>query len=394
MKFTLTCTLFFFLSVNVFSQQITISGKITDGHNKAVPFVSVYLKNTTKGTSANSEGEYNLQLKPGTYEVQYKAVGYRQVSRKLEFSANQAVNVVLTTEIYQLKDVTIKAGSEDPAYAIIRKAIKKRKAHLNEVNAYTCEVYIKGLQKLLAAPKKFMGFDIQKATREAGLDSNRKGIVYLSESQSKYSFMRPDKVHEELISSKVSGSNRTFSYNRASDVKVNFYENIQHWDRLSLRPLISPIADNALFYYNYKYIGLSVENGETIDKIQVTPKRGYDACFQGYIYILDDSWRIYGIDLYITKKQNINFVDTLRINQQFFPVNQQAWMTSSIKFEFTGGLFGFKVGGYFISIYKDYEINPSFTKKEFAEVLKITRGVNKKDLVFWENEPGSGFNYS
>jgi hypothetical protein len=386
MKFTFTCLLFFLAVTRAFSQQVTVSGKITDERNKPVPFASVYIKNTTKGTSANSEGEYNLQLMPGAYDLQYKAVGFRQESRKLDLHNSQAVNVVLKTETYQLQAVTINGNGQDPAYAIIRKAIKNRKAHLNEVNAYTCEVYIKGLQKLLAAPKKFLGFDVQKAARENGLDSNRRGIVYLSESESKYSFMRPDKVHEELISSKVSGSNRAFSFNRASDMKVNFYENIQTWEGLSNRPVISPIADNALFYYNYKYIGMSVENGETIDKIQIIPKRGYDACFMGYIYILEDSWRIYGIDFYITKKQNLNIVDTLKINEQFFPVTKKVWMPSSIKFEFTGGLFGFKFGGYFISLYKDYDLAPTFTKKEFSEVMRITRGVNKKDSAFWENE--------
>jgi len=385
MKFTFTCLLFFAVT-RVFSQQVTVSGKITDEHNKPIPFASVYIKNTTRGTSANSEGEYNLQLMPGAYDLQYKAVGFRQESRKADLHTSQVVNVVLKTETYQLQAVTINGNGPDPAYAIIRKAIKNRKTHLNEVNAYTCGVYIKGSQKLLAAPKKFLGFDVQKAARENGLDSNRRGIVYLSESESKYSFMRPDKVHEELISSKVSGSNRAFSFNRASDMKVNFYENIQNWEGLSNRPVISPIADNALFYYNYKYIGMSVENGETIDKIQVLPKRGYDACVMGYIYILEDSWRIYGIDLYITKKQNLNIVDTLKINEQFFPVTKKVWMPSSIKFEFTGGLFGFKFGGYFISLYKDYDLAPTFSKKEFSEVMRITRGVNKKDSAFWENE--------
>ena len=230
MKLSFLLTVFIFISSHVFSQQITISGKITDEQNKAIPFASVYIKNTTKGTSANSEGEYTLQLKPGTYDVQYKAVGYKQESKKLQLIGSQTVNITLKIETYQLSDVVVKSGGEDPAYAIIRKAIKKRKAHLNEVNAYTCEVYIKGLQKLLAAPKKFMGFDVQKAARENGLDSNRRGIIYLSESESKYSFKKPGNVHEELISSKVSGSNRAFSYNRASDLKVNFYENIQNWE--------------------------------------------------------------------------------------------------------------------------------------------------------------------
>jgi len=386
MKFTLLFICSLLVSLHSFSQQFTISGKITDENNKAIPFASVYIKNTTRGTSANADGEYILQLKSGTYEVQYKAVGYKQESRNVYLTANQVVNITLTTETYQLNDVTVSSGGEDAAYAIIRKAIKKRKEHLNEVNAYSCEVYIKGLQKILAAPKKFMGFDVQKFARENGLDSNRRGIIYLSESESKYSFKRPDNVHEEMISSKVSGSNRAFSFNRASDMKVDFYENMQHWQGISNRPVISPIADNALFYYNYKYIGFSTENGETIDKIEVKPKRLYDACFQGYIYILEDSWRIYGLNLFITKKQNINFVDTLRLNEQFFPVSPKAWMPSSLKFDFTAGLFGFKVGGYFISVYKDYDLAPAFTKKEFSEVWRINKGINKKDSVFWENE--------
>ena len=308
MRFTLTLSFFLSLIFKLSAQQVTLSGKITDDQNHPVPFASVYIKNTTRGTSANAEGNYTLLLDPGNYDVQFKAMGFKQESRKINITKDQTQDITLQIEAYQLKNVVVKAGGEDPAYAIIRKAIKKRKYYLNQVNAYTCEVYIKGLQKLLAAPKKFLGVDVQKIARENGLDSNRRGIIYLSESESKYSFMRPDKVHEEMISSKVSGRNQAFSYNRASDVKVDFYDNIQDWNGLSNRPLISPIADNALFYYNYKYIGFSTENGETINKIQVIPKRTYDACFQGYIYILEDSWRIHSLNLFITKKQNINFV--------------------------------------------------------------------------------------
>ena len=386
MKLILTLFLFTLSGFSAFCQQVTLSGKITDAHNKPIPFSSVYVKNTTIGTSANSDGEYTLQLKPGTYEVRYGSVGYKQENRVVQLTADKQVNIALQTESYQLTDVAISATGENPAYAIIRKAIKKRKQHLEEVKAYNCDVYIKGVQKLLAAPKKFIGIDIQKATSEAGLDSNRRGIIYLSESQSKYSFEQPDRVHEEMISSKVSGSNRAFSYNRASDMEINFYKNIQILEGLSNRPVISPIADNALFYYKYKLVGKTVENGETIDKIRAIPKRGYDACFQGDIYILEDSWRIYGLNLFITKAQNINFVDTLRFSEQFFPVGKTAWMPSSIKFEFVGGIFSFKFGGYYISVYKNYDINPVFTKNEFNEVLRITKDTNKKDSVFWENE--------
>jgi hypothetical protein len=385
MKLALSLFLILSIGCNVYGQ-ISISGKVKDERSNPVPFATIYVKNTTVGTSANSEGEYTLQLKPGKYEILYKAVGYRQESRSLDIITSQVINVSLKSEIFLLKDVTINAKGEDPAYAIIRKAISKRKTYLNEVKAYTCDVYIKGLQKLLDAPKYFLGRDMNEVGREIGLDSNRRGIVYLSESESKYSYQYPDNVHEEMISSKVSGRNRAFSFNRATDMKVNFYENLESWEEISNRPLVSPIAADAMLYYNYKLLGESVENGETIYKIRVKPKRSYDPCFEGTIYILKDSWRIYGLDLYITKKANINFVDTLKVNQQFFPVSNKIWMTSSAKFEFTGGFLGFKFGGYFISIYKNYDLNPIFNKKEFAEVLRITRGVNKKDSIYWEQE--------
>jgi hypothetical protein len=368
---------------NVFAQQVSVSGKVTDGNGKPIPFASIYIQNTTKGTSANSEGDYSLQLSPGQYTIQYKAVGYKQESRQVDLNGNKVINITLPVEVYQLQGVSVSANGEDPAYAIVRKAIKKRKTYLGEVKAYSCDIYIKGLQKLLDAPKKFLGRDIDELGKSIGLDSNRRGIVYLSESESKYSFSYPNQVHEEMISSKVSGSNRAFSFNRASDMRINFYENFQNWEGVSLRPLVSPIADNALFYYKYKYIGETAENGQIINKIQVIPRREHDPCFEGFIYIQENSWRLVGLDLYVTKKANIRFADTIKVNQQFVPVSNKAWMTSVIRLDFTGGFLGFRLGGYFISVYKNYDLNPTFNKKDFNEVLRITREVNKKDSAYW-----------
>lgn len=385
MKFFSLALIAVFAALQTFAQT-GVSGTITDDAGKTIPFTSVYLKGTPKGTTANSEGRYDLKLAPGNYNLLFKAIGFKQESRAITITGQETLNISLHPETFELKDVTIRAGGEDPAYAIIRKAIKKRKTYLNEVEAYNCEVYIKGLQKLLEAPKRFMGQDIGQITREMGLDSNRRGIIYLSESKSKLSYKKPDDYHEEMISSKVSGSNRAFSFNRASEMKVNFYDNIQDWRGLSNRPFISPIADNALFYYNYKFIGLTVENGETINKIQVIPKRSYDPAFEGYIYITDDSWRIHSADLYITKRANLFFVDTLKIRQQYMPAEKGAWMPSSVKFEFTGGFLGFRLGGYFVAVFDNYDLSPSFNKKTFNEVMRITADVNKKDSTYWQAE--------
>ncbi len=363
--------------------QFQITGKITETNGDPIPFASIYIKNTTKGVSANADGIYKLTADKGAITLTFKAIGFKTTDRTIQVNNNIVANQILAVESYSLNSVTIRSDAEDPAYAIIRKAIKNREKHLNEVNSFTTDVYIKGLQKLVSAPKKFLGFDIQK---ELELDSTRKGILYLSESQSLFSFQRPNKIKEEMVSSKVSGRNNAFSYNKASDMIINFYENLLlEGSGLSSRSFVSPIADNALFYYNYKLLGSTEENGVTINKIQVIPRRKNDPAFRGVVYIADDSWRLMGTNLYLTEEAGINFVDTLNISQEFNKV-ENTYLPSNIKFQFKGHLFEFKFAGYYVSIFSNYNIHPNFPKKYFtAEILKITKAVNKKDSLYWMN---------
>lgn len=380
-KLCALATLLFFTQ-SVIAQQFTISGTVKDVDGQPIPFTSVYIKNTTKGTSANVDGVYELKLSKGQHTLTFRAVGYKQQEQIVNISGSSPLNITLSSESFTLNNVTIRANAEDPAYAIMRKAIASRKQHLNEVNSFTCDVYIKGVQRLNGAPKKFFGQDIRKVME---LDTNRKGIIYLSESQSKFSFRRPNDVHEEMISSKVAGRNNAFSFNKASDLIINFYDNYLLENTLSSRGFISPIAENAMFYYKYKYLGETKENGETINKIEVIPRRTNDPVFRGIIYIIDDSWRIYNTDLYLTKSAGINFIDTLNINQQFTKV-KDVYMPTSINFQFNGNVLGFKFAGYFVGIYSNYDVSPVFPKNFFSgEILKVTEMVNKKDSIYWSN---------
>ncbi len=365
-----------------FAQQFTVTGTVKDTNGQPVPFASVYLKNTTTGTSANVDGKYSVKLKSGQQTLSFRAVGYKQQDHIINLTDDIALNVTLSAESYTLENVNIRANAEDPAYAIMRKVIKERKTHLNEVKSFSCDVYIKGVQRLKGAPKKFFGQDIQKVLE---LDTNRKGIIYLSESQSKFNFRQKNDIHEEMISSKVAGRNNAFSFNKASDLIINFYDNYLLENKLSARGFISPIADNALFYYKYKLLGESTENGELIHKIQVIPRRENDPVFRGIIYIIDNSWRIYNTDLFLTKNAGINFIDTLNISQQFTKV-KEVYMPTSINFQFAGNVLGFKIAGYYVGVYSNYNIDPKFSKNFFSgEILRVTEMVNKKDSTYWAN---------
>jgi hypothetical protein len=365
------------------AQEYQVTGVVTDKQGEPIPFASIFKVNKNLGTSANSEGVFKLLLPSGEHQIIATAIGFKPKSVDVVLNKNDSLAIQLEEEAYVLEEVVI-GKAEDPAYAIIRKAIKKRSYYLKQSGPYTAHVYIKGLQRLLKAPKKFFGVNIDEIGQEIGLDSNRTGIVYLSESESRIVANPPKDFKEEMISSKVSGSNRAFSFNRASELQLNFYENYQSViEGLSSRPFVSPIADNAFAYYSYRYLGSTEENGVSISKIRVIPKRKAEPLYKGDIYIVEEDWRIHSVNLLLDKESNINFVDSLSIKQIFIPVDQDTWMPSNVQLDFKGGLLGFQVGGYFTAIYRDYALQNKVDRKAFKEVLHIGKDVGKKDADYW-----------
>ncbi len=376
-SFFVFCSIILHLQAGAF----TVSGRITDQNEKPLPFVSIYIKGTTIGSTSNLDGYYSLELNAGNYEFIYQLIGYKLFSEKVSLTKNITRNVTLQEEAVNLKEVEVGPGKEDLAYEIIRKAQKKRSYYLHQVDRYACDVYIKGLQRITAYPKKFLG-------KEVNLNSiidTATGIAYLSESVSKFYFEQPDKIKETLLSSKVSGRNNAFSYNQASDLLFNFYQNLMQTG-IAQRGVLSPISNTCFLSYKYKFEGSFYENGAWINKISFWPKRKGEPCFTGTLYICDSTWRIYSVDAYVTKDNTLRFLDTLRVSQVFLPVNDSVWMMFSNKFSFSFNTFGFAGNGYYTAIQTNYIVNPEVARKFFnGEMWHVNEDSNKKDSVYWDS---------
>jgi len=119
-----------------------------------------------------------------------------------------------------------------------------------------------------------------------------------------------------VISSKVSG--QTGGYGLTAPEFLSFYENnIRVGDGLNPRGFISPIAENALSYYKYKWEGSYTEDGREINHIKVIPRRKFEPLFSGYIDIAEDEWRIHSVKLELTKNSQMEILDTLRVEQLY-----------------------------------------------------------------------------
>ncbi|MDB5136677.1 MAG: carboxypeptidase-like regulatory protein [Mucilaginibacter sp.] len=373
------------LSLSASAQLYLLTGKITNQQNKSLAFATVYIRNSTYGTSANENGNYQFKLGAGTYNIVYRFPGYRELTEKITIAGQDLQhNIKMVDEEYQLQQFSkIKGNVSDSAIDIIQQVINKRRFYLKQVKAYTCVVYIKGVQKLVSAPKSLMGKNV---TAALNVDSNGKGILYQTESLSNYSFEQPNKVKEDMIATKSAGQNTSFSYNKASDLTVNFYKNIFTVPGLSSHGFISPVADNALSYYHYNLLGSKIENGITVDKIQVIPKKPYGPVFTGIIYIVEGDWRIYGVDLMLTGKANeLNLVDTLEVSQQYVPIRDSVWEPLSVQYSFRGDVLGFKFEGYYLGIYNNYNLHVVFPEHHFnGEKMRMDTFATRKDSVYWQ----------
>ena len=172
-----------------------------------------------------------------------------------------------------------------------------------------------------------------------GLDSSGKGIVYLSESVTKVSSQQPDKFKLEVISSRLSGSN---GFGFDFPAFISFYKNNMNIfaSQINPRGFVSPIADGALNFYKYKFLGSFFEDGNEVNVIRVIPKRDYEPLFSGIINITEGDWRIYSCDLTLTKKSQLEILDSLQISQIHVPVSDDVWRVKNQVLHFNFNRFG------------------------------------------------------
>ncbi|MGC4104677.1 DUF5686 and carboxypeptidase regulatory-like domain-containing protein [Ferruginibacter sp.] len=375
-----------FLFISLQSAAQKISGTVFNDKGDLLPYASVTIKGTSAGASANNRAKFSFTVAPGTYIVTCQHIGYTRQEKKVVVNGqDEEITFILTEQKLEMKTVVVQSGGEDPAYAIIRQAIKKREYYNKQVNAFECDLYTKDIIKLRSLPKKIMGQKIPDADRnDMGLDSSGQGIIYLSESVARVHAKQPDKFKMEVLSSRVSGSG---GFGFTFPTFISFYNNNVRvfTEKLNPRGFVSPIADGALNFYKYKFLGSFFEDGKEINTIRVTPKRNYEPLFSGVIYITEGDWRIHSCDLFLTKTSQLEIIDTLQITQIHVPVSNDVWRVKNQLLHFNFKQLGIDAVGNFVNVYSAYNINPSFGKKYFDNIIiKYDTAVNKKPKEYWD----------
>ena len=312
-----------------------IKGVVYDDHGEPLPFATIYVKETETGTATNIEGHYHLSLPPGTYTLVFQYLGYAAREQKFTIgNGYRQADIALEPEALVLQAVEISAKAEDPAYTIMRKAIAKSKYHVQQIDSFSAQVYIKGSGRLLNAP-----FFLRRKLAREGIDSS---FTFVSESISEIKYQRPNTFSEKVIYVRTSGQDNGTSPN--AYIMGSFYEPI-------LAGAISPLSPRAFAYYNFTYLGTFTDRQYEVSKIKVTPRSRGDDVFAGILNIVEGYWSIYSLDL-TTSRAGIKFT----IKQIYNPINDVAWLPVSHKFDVNGTVMGFAFEYDYLATVRDYVI--------------------------------------
>ena len=343
-----------------------IRGKVVSTEGEELAYASVYIRNLGDGVPTNQNGNYEYKLEPGVYDVLIQFLGYKSQLKTVEIGQEWVeMNFELEPQIYTLGEVEVRAGAEDPALTIMRKAISKAKFHRLQLQQYSMTVYLKGTGQLTDAP-----FFLKKTLEKEGLKLNE---AYTSESVSRITFTQPNKIEEKVISIRTNGDNQSTS--PAPYIQTSFYQE-------KINDIISPLSRSAFAYYKFKYEGSFFDQDVMVNKIKVTPRSRGERVFEGYIYIIEDLWAIHSLNL---KTSLLGF--DIQATQQYAPVAENVWMPLTHTYRFGGKFFGFEGEFKYLASTREYEVTlnpdlayvPEIIDEKVQEVPEETVDFNKSE---------------
>ena len=370
MKFTLLLV-FTVLCSLISSAQTGLRGTVKNEKGDFLPYAAVIVKGTPTGTITNAEGRYEIVLSPGQYTIAFQYLGFQTLQKQVDVgSVFTTLDVTLEEQSLRLAEVQAKAGNEDPAYTIMRRAIAKSRFHQLQVTQYTARNYTKAsflVKKLPAIANLF-----KKQLAEAERDFNFKvGRPVLLETIREVTFQQPATYRQKIIASRNSQVDQVVPI---SSVLGTIYAP-------KIGGSVSPLSPAAFGYYTFEYQGTFSEPGPDgqrveVSKIRVTPRSWGEGVVRGVLFIIENTWAVHSYQLERVNGQGVSF----NTRCTYSPI-KGVWLPVNFRGESKGTIYGVDFEGQFAisQAYTQLTVNPAFVddiavvdekKDKTATVLK------------------------
>lgn len=391
MKFAIGTSLFLLLlfSETEFTQsKVSLHGKVVDAvTGEGLIFANVRIANTTQGSITNKEGFFEIKTSSSAQKLITSFIGYHTDTTEVLPDSKETVKIKLLPSSLQLTEVLILA-EENPAYAIIRRAIKRKIERAEKLKSYQYSSYTKGSLKTednINARGNTISTDAAGLLDGKKKDSTLLKITGILENQSTGYYKAAHKLKEVIVARKQS-ANFPSSINILTGGRLiqNFYS-----DNLNFfgRKMTGPLDDNSAKYYSFTLKDTLAQDNQTIYKIFMTPADSLDPGFVGDIYITGKNFDLVKVNLSLNKAANFSGIfKKVTIDQQFdqydniyMPVDYHLSVEANVL-----GLakFGFELN----TLLNNYEINKDISDDFFDKALiTVLTDADKKDSTYWDS---------
>ena len=324
-----------------------LSGTITDSETgEAVPYASVIYKGHQVAVASDLNGRYTIARHPG-WTLTFSAVGYQ--TRTVAVTADMTrLDIQLKDDTKSLREVTVKSKrnrysrKNNPAVELMRKVIAAKKlTDLSQRDYYQYNKY----QKLTLAANEVTLDKLQgpKAKKRQWLIDqietcpwNNKLILPISVDETVTQHVYRKKPHDEKTIIKGQNSTGIGDLIQTGDILNTFmkeiFTDVNIYDdqiRLLQYPFTSPIGKDAIAFYRFYIEDTVYVDRDKCFHLNFLPNNQQDFGFRGDIYILaDSSYQVKRCELTIPKKSDVNFVENMKIIQEFTQLPDGTWTLS------------------------------------------------------------------
>lgn len=330
----LFCSLLFvILKVQAYGQS-GIKGQIGDERGHPIAFASVYVNENQTGTITNRHGEYQLYLPKGKYTIKYQHLGYQTAEKQITVNEQlKTVNIRLAAQALQLPAFTVSAGDEDPAYAIIRKAVAAAKYYQLVIKSYQATAYV----------KTFTSMEVPGYMRKLSeLEEEDTTGYFVRESVLKTHYIAPNTWKTHIISTR---NNDQDTNQLMNDFVI---KTIYDPDFMGG---VSPLSPKTFRYYKFRLENTFIDGDNLIHKIKVTPKAKSTLTFRGELYIVEDSWGVHSFSL-----STYSYPGEITLKQIFAPIDNVIWFPVNHNYQLKGNFFGLDISSQYLASLSNYNI--------------------------------------
>ncbi|SDQ00876.1 CarboxypepD_reg-like domain-containing protein [Mucilaginibacter sp. OK268] len=405
---------FIFISLSVAAQQpnntgvTQVSGRITDALSGApLPFIRISFTGSSYGTSSDNQGNYLLSA-PGSFnQVSFSSMGYMPESRKINPGQINNVSVKLRYAENQLKEVKITSGKKsryrnkgNPAVELIQQVIDHKERNRMQSSTYLqYDLYERIGLSVFNLSNKFLNgrffskykFMLDTSSKINGRTQTSLPVFFSEKMFQNYYRKDPSKSIQVLNAQKqtnilkfIDTAGLDIYLNRLYGNNIDIYSNnifiVNH-------QFLSPISNHAPDFYKFFITDTVKTSTEKLIEISFTPRNKGDLLFEGKLYVtMDGNYAVKSCELNVNKEINVNFMRSLRVQQDFKQDSGRYFLIkSNVKADF--GILkdkGMAVLGERTAVFSNYKLNtPQPDTFYDGKSEQVAANSNQTDTGYW-----------